>query len=272
MISKYKIGLIGAGNMAEALTKGMLNAAGPLDIAVSDLNTTRLDVFRNQYGVESVSKDNKKIIEYADVIILAVKPQIIPGILDEVKDSVTSDKLIVSIAAGVTTETLENHLPEGSRVVRVMPNTPALVMLGASGICKGSNASSEDIDLVQAMMDTVGLSVVVGEDRMDAITGLSGSGPAYVYTFIDALADAGVNMGLTRLNATKLAAQTVMGAAKMVLETGVHPCQLKDNVTTPAGTTICALHELDRGAFRSTVMNAVEAATKKAAKLGKTSK
>ncbi len=145
-----------------------------------------------------------------------------------------------------------------------MPNTPALVGMGASGICKGAHATSDDIDLVQAMMETIGVCVVVGEDRMDAITGLSGSGPAYVYTFIDALADAGVNMGLTRVNATKLAAHTVMGAAKMVLETGIHPMQLKDNVTTPpAGTTICALHELDRGGFKSTVMNAVEAATKK---------
>jgi len=271
MITKFKIGFIGAGNMAEALCKGMLNAAGPLDIAVSDMNTHRLDIFRNQYGVE-VAKDNRKVVEYADVIILAVKPQIVPHILEEVKDLITKDKLVVSIAAGVMTESIEKHLAEGSRVIRVMPNTPALVMLGASGICKGMSATPDDIELVETMMNTVGVSVVVGEDRMDAITGLSGSGPAYVYTFIDALADAGVNMGLTRVNATKLAAQTVMGAAKMVLETGIHPCQLKDNVTTPAGTTICALHELDRGAFRSTVMNAVEAATKKAAKLGKENK
>ncbi|PLX69837.1 MAG: pyrroline-5-carboxylate reductase [Denitrovibrio sp.] len=269
MIDQYKIGFIGAGNMAEALCKGMLSAAGPLDIAVSDLNTIRLDVFRNQYGVEGISKDNKKVVEFADVIILAVKPQIIPEILKDVKDLITGDKLIVSIAAGVTTETIESLIYDGVRVVRVMPNTPALVGLGASGICKGAHATSDDIDLVETMMNTIGSCVVVGEDRMDAITGLSGSGPAYVYTFIDALADAGVNMGLTRVNATKLAAQTVMGAAQMVLETGIHPMQLKDNVTTPAGTTICALHELDRGGFKSTVMNAVEAATKKAAKLGK---
>lgn len=272
MLAKFKIGFIGAGNMAEALLKGMLVAAGPLDVAVSDLDARRLDVFRNQYGVEGVTKDNRKVVDYADVVILAVKPQIIPGILDEVKDLLTKDKLVVSIAAGVTTGTIESHLGEGARVVRVMPNTPALVMMGAAGVCKGKHATSEDIELVQAMLDTVGISVVVGEDRMDAITGLSGSGPAYAYIFIDALADAGVNMGLTRVNATLLAAQTVMGAAKMVLETGVHPCQLKDNVTTPAGTTICALHELDRGGFRSTIMNAVEAATLKSAKLGKTSK
>lgn len=268
MIAKFKIGIIGAGNMAEALLKGMLVAAGPLEVAVSDLNTRRLDIFRNQYGVEGITKDNRKVVEYADVIILAVKPQIIPDILGEVKDLITPDKLVVSIAAGVTTDTLESLICDGARVVRVMPNTPALVMMGSSGICKGKHATTEDIELVQTMMDTVGVSVVVGEDRMDAITGLSGSGPAYVYTFIDALADAGVNMGLTRVNATMLAAQTVMGAAKMVLETGTHPMQLKDNVTTPAGTTICALHELDRGGFKSTVMNAVEAATLKAAKLG----
>lgn len=272
MIAKFKIGFIGAGNMAEALLKGMLNAAGPLEVAVSDLDTKRLELFRTQYGVEGITKDNRKVVSYADVIILAVKPQIVPTILDEVKDLITTDKLIVSIAAGVTTDTIANHLVEGARVVRVMPNTPALVMLGAAGICKGKYATPEDIELVQTMLDTVGISVVVGEDRMDAITGLSGSGPAYAYIFIDALADAGVNMGLTRVNATMLAAQTVMGAAKMVLETGVHPCQLKDNVTTPAGTTICALHELDRGGFRSTVMNAVEAATLKSAKLGKTNK
>ncbi|ADD68286.1 pyrroline-5-carboxylate reductase [Denitrovibrio acetiphilus DSM 12809] len=271
MLSKNKIGFIGGGNMAEALLKGMLSSAGPLDVAVSDLNTNRLEMFRTQYGVEAITKDSKKVVEYADVIIFAVKPQVIPEILDEIKDLV-ADKLIVSIAAGVLTASIESHLNEGARVVRVMPNTPALVGMGASGICKGSNATPEDIELVQTMMETIGVCVVVGEDRMDAITGLSGSGPAYVYTFIDALADAGVNMGLTRVNATTLAAQTVMGAAKMVLETGIHPCQLKDNVTTPAGTTICALHELDRGAFRSTVMNAVESATKKAAKLGKLNK
>ena len=272
MISKNKIGFIGGGNMAEALLKGMLSAAGPLDVAVSDLNTNRLELFKTQYGVDAITKDNKKVIEYADVIILAVKPQIIPVILEEVKELVTTDKLIVSIAAGVLTGSIEGHLNEGTRVVRVMPNTPALVGLGATGICKGANATSEDIELVEKMMNTIGISVVVGEDRMDAITGLSGSGPAYVYTFIDALADAGVNMGLTRVNAVKLAAQTVIGSAKMVQETGIHPMQLKDNVTTPAGTTICALHELDKGAFKSTVMSAVEAATKKAALLGKTSK
>jgi pyrroline-5-carboxylate reductase len=267
MFSKYKIGFIGGGNMAEALVKGMLNAAGPLELAVSDLNTNRLEVFKTQYGIDAISKDNKRIVEFADVIILAIKPQIIPDVLEEVKHLV-KDKLIVSIAAGLTTKSIESYLEEGARVVRVMPNTPALVMCGASGVCKGSNSDYDDLELVQAMLDTVGISVIVGEDRMDAITGLSGSGPAYAYIFIDALADAGVNMGLTRVNATRLAAQTVLGAAKMVLETGVHPCQLKDNVTTPAGTTICALHELDRGAFRSTVMNAVEAATLKAAKLG----
>lgn len=271
MISKNKIGFIGGGNMAEALLKGMLSAAGPLDVAVSDLNTNRLELFKTQYGVDAITKDNRKVVEYADVIILAVKPQIIPQILEEVKDLV-EDKLIVSIAAGVLTESIEHHLNEGARVVRVMPNTPALVGLGATGICKGSNADSDDIKLVETMMNTIGVCVVVGEDRMDAITGLSGSGPAYVYMFIDALADAGVNMGLTRVNAVKLAAQTVLGAAKMVQETGIHPMQLKDNVTTPAGTTICALHELDKGAFKSTVMSAVEAATKKAAKLGKISK
>jgi len=267
MFSKYKIGFIGGGNMAEALVKGMLNAAGPLEIAVSDMNTKRLEVFKTQYGIDAVSKDNRKVVEFADIIILAVKPQIIPDVLEEVKD-IVKGKLVVSIAAGLTTATLESNLEEGAKVVRVMPNTPALVMCGASGICKGANSDYDDLEIVQSMLDTVGVCVIVGEDRMDAITGLSGSGPAYVYTFIDSLADAGVNMGLTRVNATLLAAQTVMGAAKMVLNTGVHPCQLKDNVTTPAGTTICALHELDRGSFRSTIMNAVEAATLKSAKLG----
>ncbi len=176
--------------------------------------------------MESVSKDNKKVVEYADVIILAVKPQIIPEILDEVKEFITGDKLIVSIAAGVTTATIEDHIFEGARIVRVMPNTPALVGMGASGICKGAHATSDDIDLVQAMMETIGVCVVVGEDRMDAITGLSGSGPAYVYTFIDALADAGgVNMGgLTRVNATKLAAHTVMGALRWFLKQGYTLC------------------------------------------------
>ncbi|WP_022850070.1 pyrroline-5-carboxylate reductase [Limisalsivibrio acetivorans] len=271
MLRNYKIGFIGAGNMTEAIVRGITTKTNPALIAVSDINEARLDMFKTQYKVGQANIDNKRTVDFCDILFIATKPQIIPDVLDELKDDI-GDRLVVSIAAGVQCPTIESHLPEGTRVVRVMANTPALVMTGATAVCAGSHATDDDVDLIKSIFELVGVCVVVKEDRMDAITGLSGSGPAFVYMFIDALSDGGVNMGLTRANATLLAAQTVMGAAKMVLETGVHPCQLKDNVTTPAGTTIKALHAMDKAGFRPAVIDAVEAATLKSRELGKTKK
>jgi len=271
MLENCKIGFIGAGNMSEAIIKGLSKNIDTRNIAVADINEARLDMFKTKYHVGKATLDNKELVEFADIIFLATKPQVIPPVLESLKNEIT-DKLVVSIAAGVKCATIESFISKSSRVVRVMPNTPALVMTGASAVAAGNRATEDDVEIIKEIFEMVGVCVVVPEDRMDAITGLSGSGPAFVYMFIDALSDGGVNMGLTRANATLLAAQTVMGAAKMVLETGTHPCQLKDNVTTPAGTTITALHAMDKAGFRPAVIDAVEAATLKSIELGKTDK
>jgi len=268
MLDKYRYGFIGAGNMAEAILKGMLETAGLLKVSVSDPSVERLDIFRNQYGVDGISKANIDVAVNSDVIILAVKPFYIKDVLNEISPA-AADKLIVSIAAGVTIDDIESTLNLGARVIRVMPNTPSLVGEGASAVCRGTNATDEDVLLVTELMKTVGLCIEVDESKIDAVTGLSGSGPAYVYTFIDALTDAGVMLGLQRNDAMNLAAQTVYGSAKMVLETGMIPAQLKNNVTTPGGTTIAGLYSLEKGSFRATVISAVEASAKRAEEMSK---
>ena len=209
-------------------------------------------------------------MKFATVLILAVKPHQVAGVLEEIRGSFTKKHLLISIAAGVTLAKLEAGLGAGARAIRVMPNTPALVGASASAFASGKSALPEDAALVQKLLSIVGLAFAVAEPLLDAVTGLSGSGPAYAYLFIEALSDGGVAAGLPREMATQLAAQTVLGAAKMVLETGQHPGQLKDMVTSPGGTTIDGLHELEKGKFRGTVMSAVRAASDKARKLGQT--
>jgi pyrroline-5-carboxylate reductase len=198
-----------------------------------------------------------------------VKPQVIDTVLAEIAAAVDAKKLVISIAAGVTLARIEKALTPGSRAVRVMPNTPALVLAGAAAIAGGTGATSDDLGLAQSIFDSVGRSVIVEEKLMDAVTGLSGSGPAYVFLIIDALSDAGVKAGLPRQLALELAAQTVYGSAKMVLETKEHPGKLRDMVTSPGGTTIEGLHALEKGKLRATLMNAVEAATARSKELGK---
>jgi pyrroline-5-carboxylate reductase len=202
------------------------------------------------------------------VLILAVKPDQVGGALSEIRDQVTEKHLLISIAAGVTLAKLEASLGGDTRIVRVMPNTPALVGDSATGFALGKSATPADAELAKKLFSAVGVAFQVKESLLDAVTGLSGSGPAYVYLFIEALSDGGVAAGLPRDVATRLAAQTVMGAAKMVLETGQHPGALKDMVTSPGGTTIEGLHELEKGKLRGTVMSAVRAATEKSKKLG----
>jgi pyrroline-5-carboxylate reductase len=198
-----------------------------------------------------------------------VKPQILPRVLDEIAGDVTADKLIVSVAAGVPIEAIEAHLHQRSRIVRAMPNTPALVQAGAAAIVAGAHATAADLVAVKAIFDSVGTTVVLDDEGlMDAITGLSGSGPAYIFVIIDALADAGVRVGLSRDVSLALAAQTVLGSAKMLIETGEHPGALKDKVTSPGGTAIAGLHTLEQGGLRTTLINAVEAATKRSRELG----
>ncbi len=264
-------GFIGSGKMATALVRGMIRAgtASPEWITVGD----PVEAARSGLAAESgatAAADNRALAESSDVIVLAVKPQSMAAVLEELRPVVTTGHLIVSIAAGVSIAGLSAGLgPEPRRVVRVMPNTPALLGEGASGYCLGPHARPEDEATVRACLDAVGRSYRVPEPLMDAVTGLSGSGPAFVYAMIEALSDGGVRMGLPREIATALAAQTVLGAAKMVLETGLHPGVLKDQVTSPGGTTIAGLHALERAGVRAGLMDAVEAATLRSAELGR---
>jgi pyrroline-5-carboxylate reductase len=268
-MAQLSIGFLGAGKMATALAKGFLNAklvkAGQLFAADPS------DVARRHFSDETGSKTvaaNLEVAQAANVLILATKPDQVAAALAEISGAFTKNHLLISIAAGVTISKLESALPAGARVIRVMPNTPALVGAGASAFALGKNADDADAELAQKLLSAVGVAMQVKESLLDAVTGLSGSGPAYVYQFIEALSDGGVAAGLPRDIATRLAAQTVLGGAKMVLETGQHPGALKDQVTSPGGTTIEGIHELEKGKLRATVMSAVRAATEKSKKLG----
>jgi len=265
-----KIAFLGGGNMAEALIKGLV-AAGTAradQIIVTDVSADRVAHLKQTYGI-TVAKTNSDAAREAGVIILSVKPQVIEKVLGEISAAVDNTKLIISIAAGVALGKIEKALKEGAHVVRVMPNTPSLVLAGAAALSGGKNATNDDIALAQSIFNSVGRAVVVEEKLMDAVTGLSGSGPAYVFMIIDALSDAGVKAGLPRPLALELAAQTLYGSAKMVLETKEHPGKLRDMVTSPGGTTIEGLHALEKGKLRATLMNAVEAATARSKELGK---
>jgi pyrroline-5-carboxylate reductase len=208
-------------------------------------------------------------VQESTVVILAVKPQIMPTILEEIAPVVNREKLVISIAAGITLQTLQRALGDSRRVVRVMPNTPALVLAGAAGISPGKAATAQDVALVEQIFNAVGRAIVVSDEMMDVVTGLSGSGPAFIFALIEGLADGGVLMGLSRQTAILLAAQTVLGAAKMVLETGKHPGELKDMVTSPAGTTIAGMHVLESGGLRGLMMEAVRRATERSEALGR---
>ena len=264
-----RLAVIGSGNMAEALVRGILRAGLllPDAITTSDVVPDRLRLFREQFGV-ATDTDNAAIAAKADLVLLAVKPQGMGEVLQGMAQAVEK-QLVISIAAGVPTYFIEGRFPSPVRVVRVMPNTPALVLEGASALCAGSHATAEDLAAAQAIFQAVGRTVVLEESALDAVTGLSGSGPAYVFVIIEALADAGVGVGLSRDVAQLLAAQTVLGSARMVLETGKHPAALKDMVTSPGGTTIAGLHALESGALRAALLDAVRAATERSRELGR---
>lgn len=265
---KETLGFIGAGAMAEALLRGFIaqGLVEPAKCIVNDVNTERARHLANILGVR-VAGDNPEVLAAADIIFLAVKPQSAPGVLEELKSCWEARHLVVSIMAGVPTSFLEPFLGQ-ARLVRVMPNTPCLVQAGAAGISGGSRAGERDVRLVAELFNAVGKAFILSEDLLDAVTGLSGSAPAYVYMFIEALADGGVLAGLPRPVAQTLAAQTVLGAAKMVLETGEHPGTLKDRVASPAGTTIAGIAALEAGGFRGLVLKAVKAAADRSAELG----
>jgi pyrroline-5-carboxylate reductase len=264
-----KIGLLGTGNMATALIRGLLSSKTlrPDQIRGSDLRAEHLAQLEKEYGIKTHTS-NSELLAWANVLVLAVKPQGIDRVLDQVAGELNSDTLVISIAAGVPIQAIEARLPDGIRVLRAMPNTAAMALAGATGIAPGSRATATDIEFSQALFNATGRSVVLDESLLDAVTGLSGSGPAYVMLIIDALADGGVKMGLHRETALLLAAQTVYGSAKLLLETGEHPGRLKDMVTSPGGTTIAGLHTLESGGLRHTLMNAVEVATRRATELG----
>ncbi|WP_406656263.1 pyrroline-5-carboxylate reductase [Methanolobus sp. ZRKC2] len=265
-----KLGFIGTGKMGSSLIKGICDSGiiPSSHIYASDVFEASLKELHDNLHI-NVSTDNTDIIRDADIIVLAVKPQILKSVLSHIREEISSDKLVVSIAAGVKLEAIEDELKEGTRVVRVMPNIAATVAEAASAISTGRNASVDDADDVLAIFGSVGSSLIVPEHLMDAVTGLSGSGPAFIFPVIEAMADGGVFEGLDRNSAIVLAAQTVLGAAKMVLETNTHPGQLKDMVTSPGGTTIRGVHILEENGTRAAFMNAVIAASNRSKELGK---
>lgn len=264
-----RIGFLGSGRMASALARGWIAAglATLEQIIASDPSPAARQSFCKELHVETTT-NNLEVVQKADLLVLAVKPQMLSGLLHEIRSELKSHHLIVSIAAGKTLRQLENELGEGHRLIRVMPNTPCLVGCSASGYSPGEFATARDVALVDQLLNAVGKAIRVPENLLDAVTGLSGSGPAFIYLIIDALADGGVRVGLSREVALTLAAQTVLGSARMVLDTGLHPAQLKDMVTSPGGTTIAGLHSLECDGVRGAMINAVEAATLRAQELG----
>jgi pyrroline-5-carboxylate reductase len=264
------IAFLGAGNMAEALVKGLLRAhvASPSEIICTDRRAERGPELTHKYGVR-FQKDNLAAAREAGIVVLSVKPQAMNKLLEEIKPALDQTKLVISIAAGVPIKAIERQIGHGIRIIRTMPNTPALVGAGATALAPGEHATEADLAQARALFEAVGMAVVVEEPLLDAVTGLSGSGPAYIFLIIEALADGGVKAGLARDQAQELAAQTVLGSAKLLIETGEHPGRLKDQVTSPGGTAIAGLHTLEAGGLRTTLMDAVEAATNRSRELGK---
>jgi len=270
MLKDKKIGFIGSGNMGEALISGLVlsGATKAENIICSDIREEPLRNMEEKYGIATTTK-NLEVVGKSEIIIYATKPQILAAVLKETADVLDKSKLIISIAAGVPLAAIASGLKKELRLIRVMPNICAFVKESATAIAAGEYVINGDIELAKAVFDSVGVSVFIEENiLMDAFTGLSGSGPAYVFLIIDAMADAGVKMGLSRRDSLLLSAQTVMGSAKLLLETGEHPGQLKDRVTSPGGTSIAGIHTLEQGGLRTTIMDAVEAATNRSSELG----
>ena len=266
--ARSNIAIIGSGAMGEALIAGIVSGGGvePDSIFASDTLAERAEVIGRQYGVRT-GTDNVMAVTSADVVVLAVKPGLIDVVLAEVREAITAKTLVISVAAGVTIAQLAEGLPAGVKIIRVMPNMPALVREGMSVLVLGPGVSDHDIEVAQGIFCAVGKTLVVEEHMIDAVTGVSGSGPAYVLLLIEALTDGGVRMGLPRDIALTLATQTVRGTAHLQHQTGEHPARLKDRITSPGGTTIAGLHVLEKGGFRGMVSAAVERATKRAVEL-----
>jgi len=270
MLRDKRLAVLGVGKMGGALARGLVSAGAmtPDHISVYDAHSEKSLEVAQSLGVGCrAAHSTVDAIADADIILLAVKPAVVPHVLKEIAPALKPTQLIISIAAAVRLAKMESLLPADVPVIRTMPNTPCLVGAGATAVCAGASATAEHMRIALSLFSSVGISVEVEERLMDAVTGLSGSGPAYVYMMIEALADGGVKAGLTRDTARKLAGQTVLGAAQMVLSSEDHPAQLKDNVTTPGGTTIAALAVLERAGFRIALMDAIEAAAERSREL-----
>jgi pyrroline-5-carboxylate reductase len=267
---KQKVGIIGAGKIGSAIARGVIRAGLVTrdQMMASDVSDVLCQAIATELGIK-VASDNNKVCEFADIVILAVKPQIFDPVAKDIAKTLAQTKLLVSVAAGVPLSRIEANLGPGARVVRVMPNIPCVVGAGASGYAGGTHATPTDLENVGAILNSFGIGLPVEEKYLDAVTGLSGSGPAYVFLFIDALADGGVQVGLPREVALKLALQTVYGAAKMAIEGAKHLGELKDEVTSPGGTTIAGLYALEQKGFRGAVMDAIVSATRRSQELGK---
>jgi pyrroline-5-carboxylate reductase len=264
----WKIGFLGAGKMALALAKGIVPK---LVRAANVIASDPVEGVRHSFGKETgsvVMESNVELVKAASVLIVAVKPDHVAELLTEIKSHLTKEHLLISIAAGVPLSRFESALGPQTRVIRVMPNTPALVGASAAGFALGKAATPEDGEVAHGIFSAVGVAFQLKESLLDAVTGLSGSGPAYAFLLIEALSDGGVAAGLPRDVATRLAAQTLLGSAKMLLETGMHPGALKDMVTSPGGTTIDGIHDLEKAGVRGALISAVRAATEKSKKLG----
>jgi len=270
MLQEKKIGFIGGGNMGEALISGLVlsKAAKPENIICSDIAEDLLEEIQNKYGI-STTTDNIEVAKKSDIVVYATKPQILGSVLKETASVLDQSKLIISIAAGVPLAAIAAGLHKDLRLIRVMPNICAFVKESATAIAAGKFASKDDVALARAIFDSVGETVFIQENiLMDAFTGLSGSGPAYIFIIVEAMADAGVKMGLSRKDSLFLSTQTVLGAAKLLLESKEHPGQLKDRVASPGGTAIAGIHTLEQGGLRTTMINAIESATKRSKELG----
>ncbi|XP_064410586.1 pyrroline-5-carboxylate reductase 3 [Latimeria chalumnae] len=268
-LSHLKVGFIGAGKMAHGIAQGILQSGKvqPTNIIVSAPSSNNLGKFK-ACGIETTNS-NLTVVEKCQVLFLATKPHLLPGVLEQISCAVADSHLVISVAAGVTLQTLQELLPPDTAVLRTMPNLPCVVQEGAMVFSRGEHAGDHDAAVLKSLMSACGLCEEVPESYIDVHTGLSGSGVAYVYMFAEALSEGAVKMGMPVSLASKIAAQTLLGAAKMILETGDHPAKLKSDVCTPGGTTMYGLHELEKGNLRATVMNAVEAATSRARELGK---
>ena len=265
-----KIGFIGAGNMAGAIIGGIIksNLVESQNVIASAKTMTNLNKLKDEYNI-NVTLDAREVVKNSDIVFMAVKPNIFDGVLESVKDLIGDEKIVVSISAGKSISRMENIIGKYKKIIRTMPNTPALVNEGMSALCPNKNIEDEELKIVKGIFDSFGKSEVVGEYLIDSVIGVSGSSPAYVFMFIEAMADAAVVGGMPRKQAYNFAAQSVLGAAKIVLESGKHPGELKDMVCSPGGTTIEAVKVLENEGMRSSVINAVCACIEKSKEMSK---